>query len=259
MKRSSPTSQAANCAIFIKLSLDPRRSFLGDRRHERPSRAARYRPGRRCRSFGQGVSPTFRRTLAPSRPVGIPARRGQFGPVGYLLSARAATRASRYPAAGEALGRAETRLLNDAAAIEGYPPPFLQRALADVQAARRSAGSRQQTSTLQTIDDALLALDIQGQSAVASPAAVPPPEPFLVAPASPPLSPPPTMLTPPPAVLYRLEPGHWQLQGARSVWVEAQSIPQPVSVEPLVPSRQVWNGDRWILVPEHFVNTEIPR
>ena len=181
------------------------------------------------------------------------------GPVGYLLAARAATRASRYPAAGEALGRAETRLLNDAAATNGYPPPVLQRAHADVQAARRSAASRQQTPTLQTIDDALLALESQGQSAVASLAAVPPPEPFLVAPASPPLSPPPTMLTPPPAVLYRLEPGHWQLQGARSAWVEAQSIPQPVSVEPLVPSRQVWNGNRWILVPEHFVNTEIPR
>lgn len=77
--------------------------------------------------------------------------------------------------------------------------------------------------------------------------------------ASPPPSPPLTMPIPPPAVLYRLEAGHWQLQGARSVWVEPQSIPQRVSVEPLVPSRQVWIGDRWILVPEHFANTEIPR
>ena len=54
MKRSSPTSQMAKCVIARSFPL-----FLGDRRHERPSRVARYRPGRRCRSFGQGVAQPF--------------------------------------------------------------------------------------------------------------------------------------------------------------------------------------------------------
>ena len=183
------------------------------------------------------------------------------GPVGNLLAARLATEAARYGDASEALGRAETRLLNDVSAIHAMPPPLLQRALTDVRAAREKAAARQRTPTLQAINDALLALGSQN-TAIAGPVGGPPlpsiqgpdqaarPAPYPV------VSPAP--LPPTASVLYRLDPGHWQLRGAQSVWVDPQTIPQPVSVQPVVAPREVWNGDRWILVPEHFAGTETP-
>lgn len=177
-------------------------------------------------------------------------------PISYLLAARSDVVAARYDAASEALGRAETRLLNEAAVIHAMPPPFLQRALTDVQAARGSAASRQCTPTLQAINDALLALEVQPAPAVAEVTSAPPQTQLLAPPA--PAAPYPVTAapSPPAAVLYRLEPGHWQLRGAQSVWVEPQTVPQPVSVQPLVPPREVWNGDRWVLVPEHFAGME---
>ena len=183
------------------------------------------------------------------------------GPVGNLLAARSATEAARYGDASEALGRAETRLLNDVSAIHAMPPPLRQRALTDVRAARGTAAARQRTPTLQAINDALLTLGFQ--DTVIAGAVVAPPLPSIQAPDMvarpapyPVISPAP--LPPPASVLYRLDPGHWQLRGAQSVWVEAQTIPQPVSVQPVVAPREVWNGDRWVLVPEHFAGTETP-
>lgn len=167
------------------------------------------------------------------------------GPVPYLLAARTAAGAGRYGQASDSLGRAETRLLNDAAASPDSAPPFLRRALSDVAAARASSARGQRTPTVQAINDALLALE---------------PQPFASAAdrmPAPPVDLPP--MPPPPAVLYRSEPGRWQLHGAQSVWIEPQAVPQPVSVRPVVPSREVWNGDRWVLVPEHFAGTEIAR
>lgn len=180
------------------------------------------------------------------------------GPVAYLLAARSATDAARYGQASDALGRAETRLLNDAAAMSGRAPPNLQRALTDVKAARGSAAAGQRTPTIQAIDDALLALEVPPVASVAAPGAVTPIE-LLPPSARPTPLPVAASLPPPPSVLYRLEPGRWQLRGAESVWIAPQTVPQPVSVQPVLASREVWNGDRWVLVPEHFAGTEIAR
>jgi len=180
------------------------------------------------------------------------------GPVAYLLAARSATDAARYGQASAALGRAETRLLNDAAAMPDRTPPFLQRALADVKAARGSVAVGQRTPTIQAINDALLALEVRPVASVAAPGAVTPIE-LLPPSARPTPLPVSASLPPPPSVLYRLEPGHWQLRGAESVWIAPQTVPQPVSVQPVLASREVWNGDRWVLVPDHFASTEIAR
>lgn len=202
-------------------------------------------------AYSRGHRP-YRSVSRPSLSVAADS-----GPVGYLLAARSATEAARYVAASEALGRAETQLLNDAAVIHEMPPPFLQRALTDVKAARGSAAAGQRTPTLQAINDALLALEVQPEPLSSAAAITPPPMQFRAPPAQPAPYPVATTLPPPAAVLYRLEPGHWQLRRAQSVWVEAQTVPQPVSVQPVLAPREVWNGDRWVFVPEHFAGTEI--
>ncbi len=193
----------------------------------------------------------------PSPRSSVSAADGS-GPVVYLLAARSVTEAARYGQASDALGRAETRLLNDVAAMPDRAPPNLQRALADVKAARGSVAVGQRTLTIQAINDALLALEGQPVASVAAPDAAPPIEllPPSVQPTPLPVA---ASLPPPPSVLYRLEPGHWQLRRAESVWIAPQTVPQPVSVQPVVASREVWNGDRWVLVPEHFAGTEIAR
>ena len=86
------------------------------------------------------------------------------GPVVYLLDARSAVSASQYARASEALGRAETRLLNDAAISPNRTPPYLQRALTDVAAARATATRHQPTPTVRAINDALLALEPRAAS-----------------------------------------------------------------------------------------------
>ena len=184
------------------------------------------------------------------------------GPVVYLLDARSAVSASQYARASEALGRAETRLLNEAAISPNLTPPYLQRALTDVAAARATATRHQPSPTVRAINDALLALEPRAASQSAE---VTTSEPIGLLPvtssppfqSSPVISTPSAQPTPAPAILYRLDPGHWQLHGAASVWVDPQSVPQPVSTLPVVAAREVWNGDKWVVVPEHFAGTEI--
>ena len=179
------------------------------------------------------------------------------GPVVYLLDARSAVSASQFARASEALGRAETRLLNDAAISPNRTPPYLQRALTDVAAARATATRHEPTPTVRAINDALLALEPRAPSQSAE---IRTSEPIGLLPvtSSLPLRSSPVIPTPPaPTILYRLDPGHWQLHGAASVWVDPQSVPQPVSTLPVVAAREVWNGDKWVVVPEHFAGTEI--
>ena len=61
-----------------------------------------------------------------------------------------------------------------------------------------------------------------------------------------------------PTVLYRLDLGHWHsCRDHEASGSSRNPVPQPVSALRAVPSRQVWNGDRWVAVPGHFVGTEI--
>lgn len=75
-----------------------------------------------------------------------------------------------------------------------------------------------------------------------------PPAPPLVEYAPPvPVGPP-----PPPPVTYALVPGHWQLQGARYVWIPPDRVPRLVVDRVLVPNHYVWRGGRWVFVPQHY-------
>ena len=76
---------------------------------------------------------------------------------------------------------------------------------------------------------------------VASP--LPPPTSVVVAP--------PEVLTPP--VTRALLPGHWQLDGARYVWVPPETRLRPVQLRPLVLGENVWKDGRWVYVPTHYV------
>lgn len=180
------------------------------------------------------------------------------GPSAYLLEARSAVQAGRYMRADDALGKAETRLLNDAAVAPDRTPPFVHQAIGDIYSARLSAAHRQRMPAVRAINAALLALEPQPVALVPPPPPIAPIEllPQVTIATAPRAAPPAVVIAasppPPPAVLYRLEPGHWQLHGAESVWIEPQTMLQPVSVRPIVPARQVWTGDKWVFVPEHF-------
>lgn len=174
------------------------------------------------------------------------------GSISHLLAARSSAVASRYRDTLDQLGLAETRLLNDRSAAHGQSPDsLLHRALIDVAAARSSAARQQRFPTIDAINDALLSLERAAQPRAAATFAAPfsQPSQFQVLPEVAPDG--------LPTSLYRLEPGHWQLQGAESVWVPPQSVPQPVSVQPIVSARRVWDGDRWVLVPEHFAGSDV--
>ena len=133
------------------------------------------------------------------------------GPVDYLLDARFAVSASQYARASEALGRAETRLLNDAAISPNRTPPYLQRALTDVASARATATRHQPTPTVRAINDALLALEPRAASQSAEVTTSEPIE-LLPVTSSPPFQSSPVIPapsaqpTPAPAILYRLDP-----------------------------------------------------
>lgn len=181
------------------------------------------------------------------------------GPSAYLLEARSAVQSGRYGRADDALGKAETRLLNDAAVAQDRSPPFIHQAIGDIRLARQSTTYRQRTPAVRSINAALLALEPQPVSLVPAPPPITPVElmPPLTIAAAPPAAPPAIVIAarppPPPAALYRLEPGHWHLHDAESVWIEPQTVLQPVSIQPIAPARQVWTGDKWVFVPEHFI------
>jgi hypothetical protein len=174
-------------------------------------------------------------------------------PRAYLQAARVAVQRNRLDVAQDSLERAETRLL-EVAATPAQAPPFVQRAVAEIGTARQSLQVCDRGSATRAINDALLALEPPA-AAGAVPRSAATNEPIdLPAPAR---SPPPVLAAilppPPPEMLYRQLPGHWQLEGARSVWVEPERKPSPVELRPVVPGTRVWNGDRWVFDPPHFV------
>ncbi len=217
-----------------------------------------------------------RSVVAPRLPV--PPVSPDAGPQPFLTTARDAVLAGRTGAAEEALERAETRLLNRSATQAAATSPDLDRAVLDVGAARHSLVVRDRPATLRAIDDALEALQAEPASTYAaqpsSPPApptdralpfaaqVPPPgAPVSLAPPgvvaiSPP--PPPSEATvvpaapPQPSVTYALLPGHWQLNGARYVWIPPETRLRRVVDRPLVPGVNVWKGGRWVFVRQHY-------
>jgi hypothetical protein len=49
-----------------------------------------------------------------------------------------------------------------------------------------------------------------------------------------------------------LMPGHWQLEGARYLWVPPETVPRPVEYRPFIGGRYVWRGGEWVWVPAHW-------
>ncbi|HTW51855.1 MAG TPA: hypothetical protein VME45_08185 [Stellaceae bacterium] len=57
-----------------------------------------------------------------------------------------------------------------------------------------------------------------------------------------------------PMVTSALLPGHWQLDGAQSVWIPPDKEPRPVENRPAIEGRYVydWDNGEWVWVPPHY-------
>jgi len=103
----------------------------------------------------------------------------------------------------------------------------------------RALAVRDRSGAIRAIDDALAAAALAARPmpsmpVASSPAAIPAPAP------------------PAPTVTYALLPGHWQLAGARYVWVPPETSLRWVEDRPFVQGRYVWRGGAWRWVPSHF-------
>jgi WXXGXW repeat (2 copies) len=159
-------------------------------------------------------------SLAPGGPASATAPRLPLPPVPandqphpFLEAARSAVERGQTGEAPEALERAETRLLDRAVGKNSEQQPDDRRAVLDSGVARRA-----------------------------------PPLPTTLSPVAD-VTPPPSGS---PAVTYALLPGHWQLQGARYVWVPPEIALRRVEPRPLVEGRYVWRDGEWHWVPAHF-------
>ncbi len=155
----------------------------------------------------------------------------------FLEAARRGFAAGR---TGEALERAETRLLQRSAGLPGANPPMREPAFRDIGVARRALAVRDYQGALHAIDNALAASALAARPA-------------------PPASPGPavaTVATMPavPTVTYALQAGHWQLQGAEYLWVPPETVPRPVQYRPLIQAHYayVWRDGKWAWVPTHY-------
>ena len=186
------------------------------------------------------------RSLAPDGPSSAIAPRLPLPPVpendpprAFLEAARSAVDRRQTREAQEALERAETRLLDRAVGMNSAQEADDRRVVLDIGVARQALAAGDRPGTLRAIDDALAA-------------------PYLVARHAPPLAATPSPVadvTPqppgPPSVTYALLPGHWQLEGARYVWVPPETALRRVEAWPLVEGRYVWHDGAWHWVPAH--------
>ena len=58
--------------------------------------------------------------------------------------------------------------------------------------------------------------------------------------------------SPGPPVTHVLLPGHWQLEGARYLWVPPETTLRRVQPSSFVEGRYVWHGGDWHWVPAHL-------
>ena len=56
----------------------------------------------------------------------------------------------------------------------------------------------------------------------------------------------------PPPVTKALLSGHWQLEGARYVWVPPETHLRPIQLRPLLLGENVWKDGKWVYVPTHY-------
>lgn len=160
-------------------------------------------------------------------------------PGAFLEATRTALQDGRPGEAQEALERAETRLLDRPVGPAQIDAPDDTRAVLDIGVARRALAVHDRSGAIRAIDDALAAAAFAARPmppvlVASAPAAIPAPAP------------------PVPTVTYALLPGHWQLDGARDVWVPPQTSLRRVEDRPFVQGRYVWRGGAWTWVPSHF-------
>ena len=191
-----------------------------------------------------GTTAALPPTPRPAEPDGTPR--------GFLLSARAAVQAGRPVQARDALGRAETRLLNGAVLHSPSDAPGSQRAVRDVVAARQALAAGDRPATLVAIDDALTAISVVAQAHPTPPGALPSPAASTTAATD--FPPPAPIVAAPPArmVTRALLPGRWALDGADWEWVPPDTVLRPVQTAPRVPGRYVWRDQRYVWMPSHY-------
>jgi len=169
---------------------------------------------------------------SPTLPTDAP-------PTAFLEAARTALQGGRVREAQEMLERAETRLVDRPIGPAQVNPPDSTLAVLDIGVARRALTMHDRSGAIRAIDDALAASPLAARPM--------PPVPVASAPAAIPAPAPPV-----PAVTYALLPGHWQLDGARYVWVPPETSGRRVEDRPFVQGRYVWRGGAWTWVPSHF-------
>ena len=179
-----------------------------------------------------------RSTIAPRLPEPPVPRNDP--PQTFLEAARSAVDRGQMGEAQEALERAETRLLDRAVGMNSAHEPDDRRAMLDIGVARQALAAGDRAGTLRAIDDALAAPYLVARRA--------PPLPATASPVADVTLPPPD----PPPVTYALLPGHWQLEGARYVWVPPETALRRVEARPLVEGRYVWRDGEWRWVPAHY-------
>lgn len=150
----------------------------------------------------------------------------------FLEAARTDFQTGRAAEAQEALERAETRLLDGPVGpaqgeVLDHTPTVL-----DIGVARRDLAMRDWPGAIRAIDDALAAPVLVGRPVAAAPNVIPAPQ--------------------VPRVSYALLPGHWQLDGARYVWVPPETRPRRVEDRAFAQAHYVWRGGEWTWVPSHF-------
>ena len=114
--------------------------------------------------------------------------------------------------------------------------------LLDIGVARQALVAGDRAGTLRAIDDALAT-------------------PYAVARRAPPMqasAPATAAAVParpgPQPVSYGLLPGHWQLEGARYVWIPPETTLRRVEARPLVESRYVWRDGKWHWAAARYSN-----
>jgi len=128
---------------------------------------------------------------------------------------------------------AMTRLLDRAVGLNSAQEPDDRRAVFDIGVARQALAAGDRPGTLRAIDDALAAPYMVARRAQPLPAT---PSPVVDV-----TLPPPSQ----PSVTYALLPGHWQLEGARYIWVPPETALRRVEARPLIEGRYVWRDGEW--------------
>jgi len=187
------------------------------------------------------------RSLVPASPppaigarLPLPSLPENDPPHAFLQAARSAVERGQTGEAREALERAETRLLDRPVAMSSARETAGRRAVLDIGVARQALAAGDRAGTLQAIDDALAAPSPEARHA--------PPLAVTPSPVADVTLPPPD----PPSVTYALLPGHWQLEGARYVWVPPETALRRVEARPLVEGRYVWRDGEWHWAPAHY-------